>query len=129
MQKKYRLSGRRTFSYIYAKGSRSAGRYMTLIYHSARRGLHIGIVAGKKVGKSVVRNKVKRRIKEIARRFIPCVENGYNYIVVASPAAAKADFSSLCLDLVSVFERAGKLKDKEGAIRAVLGKNVPDKDV
>ena len=81
MQKKYRLGGRRTFSYIYAKGSRASGRYVTVIYCPARRGLRIGAVAGKKVGKSVVRNKVKRRMKEIARRFIPYLENGFNYIL------------------------------------------------
>ncbi len=121
MQKKYRLGGRRTFSYIYARGSRASGRYMTVIYCPARRGLRIGVVAGKKVGKSVVRNKVKRRIKEIMRTFIPYLENGYNYIVLASQHAAEADFSALCRDLAGALTKAGKLSDRGAAERAVLG--------
>ena len=121
MQKKYRLGGRRTFSYIYAKGSRASGRYVTVIYCPARRGLRIGAVAGKKVGKSVVRNKVKRRMKEIARRFIPYLENGFNYILVASHAAAEADFAALCRDMAAALTKAGKLSDPSSAERAVLG--------
>ena len=122
MQKKYRLGGRRTFSFIYARGSRASGRYMTVITcPSARRGLRIGVVAGKKVGKSVVRNKVRRRMKEIVRRFIPYMENGYNYILVASAQASGADFAELITDMSAALTKAGKLSDKENAERAARG--------
>lgn len=121
MQKKYRLGGRRTFSYIYARGSRTSGRYMAIICCPARRGLRIGVVAGKKVGKSVVRNKVRRRMKEIVRRFIPYMENGYNYILVASAQASGAGFAELITDMSAALTKAGKLSDKENAERAARG--------
>ncbi len=121
MQKKYRLGGRRTFSYIYARGSRTSGRYMAIICCPARRGLRIGVVAGKKVGKSVVRNKVRRRMKEIARAFIPHMQNGYNYIMVASPQAAGATFAELVKDMSAALTKAGKLSDKEVAEKAARG--------
>ena len=122
MQKKYRLGGRRTFSYVYAKGSRASGRYMTVVYCPARRGMRIGVVAGKKVGKSVVRNKVRRRMKEIARRVIPYIENGYNYILVASALSSKASFAELISDMSAALTKAGKLSDKEKAELAARGK-------
>ena len=121
MQKKYRLGGRRTFSYIYARGGRTSGRYMAIICCPARRGLRIGVVAGKKVGKSVVRNKVRRRMKEIARAFIPHMQNGYNYIMVASPQAAGATFAELVKDMSAALTKAGKLSDKEEAEKAARG--------
>ena len=121
MQKKYRLGGRRTFSYIYARGSRTSGRYMAIICCPARRGLRIGVVAGKKVGKSVVRNKVRRRMIEIARAFIPHMQSGYNYIMVASPQAAGATFAELVKDMSAALTKAGKLSDKEEAEKAARG--------
>ena len=122
MQKKYRLGGRRTFSFIYARGGRASGRYMTVITcPSARRGLRIGVGAGKKVGKSVVRNKDRRRMKEIVRRFIPYMENGYNYILVASAQASGAGFAELITDMSAALTKAGKLSDKENAERAARG--------
>ena len=122
MQKKYRLGGRRTFSYVYAKGSRASGRTVYHRHIPARRGMRIGVVAGKKVGKSVVRNKVRRRMKEIARRFIPYIENGYNYILVASALSSKASFAELISDMSAALTKAGKLSDKEKAELAARGK-------
>ena len=74
-----------------------------------------------KGGRSVVRNKVRRRMKEIARAFIPHMQNGYNYIMVASPQAAGATFAELVKDMSAALTKAGKLSDKEVAEKAARG--------
>ncbi|HEU4740015.1 MAG TPA: ribonuclease P protein component [Meiothermus sp.] len=63
-----------------------------------------GIVVSKKVGKAVVRNKVRRRLREILRRMHlpPC-----ELVVVAQPEAASASFAELFRDLTQALKKAG----------------------
>lgn len=116
MQKKYRLGGRRTFSYIYRKGKRTSGNYVTITYCLAKYGLRVGVVSGKKVGKSVVRNKVKRRIKDIAMHLIALMQSGYNYIIVAKADSADISYNDLAADIYKALSKAKLIKDETGAL-------------
>ncbi|MER3481482.1 MAG: ribonuclease P protein component [Meiothermus sp.] len=66
--------------------------------------VRVGIVVSKKVGKAVVRNKVRRRLREILRRMHlpPC-----ELVVVAQPEAAGASFAELLRDLTQALKKAG----------------------
>ncbi|MEE8354085.1 MAG: ribonuclease P protein component [Dehalococcoidales bacterium] len=62
----------------------------------------LGFSVSKKVGKAVVRNKVKRRLREILRP-VP-LRPGRDIVFIARPAAATADFTTLrdaALELLS----------------------------
>ena len=64
----------------------------------------VGIVVSKKVGKAVVRNKVKRRLREILRRLhLPKAQ----LLLVASPEAREADFAELFQDVVRALKKSG----------------------
>lgn len=110
MQKKYRLSGSKTFNYLYKKGSSTATRQLVLIYAPSKFPLKVGVVVSKKIGKAVVRNKVRRRIKESFRALIPNVEDKCNYIVVARAGIAECNFKQINDSLVTALKRANKLK-------------------
>lgn len=60
----------------------------------------IGFTVTKKLGKAVVRNRMRRRLKEAARQTFPekAVE-GYDYVFIARPAAATRDFALLLDDM------------------------------
>lgn len=63
-----RFRKRKDFSHIYRKGSRYRGRGFILIYLS--NNLHfsrMAVVASKKVGNAVVRNRIKRRFRALYR--------------------------------------------------------------
>ena len=130
MQKKYRLGGRRTFSYIYRKGSRCGGKYVSVTYCPTKYGLRVGVVSGKRVGKSVVRNKVKRRLKDIAMRIIGYLQGGYNYVIVAKSGTADVPYMQLAQDLILCLDKVGLIKDKAGALSqfAALGKSKDSAD-
>lgn len=66
--------------------------------------VRVGIVVSKKVGKAVVRNKVRRRLREILRRthLPPC-----ELVVVAQPEAANASYAELLRDLTQALKKAG----------------------
>ena len=52
-----------------------------------------GISVSKRIGKAVVRNKVKRRLREILR-VVP-LKRGWDIVFIARPVAASADYASL----------------------------------
>jgi ribonuclease P protein component len=73
------------------------------------RGLsRYGISASRRVGNAVVRNLVRRRLREILRRkaLLP----GYDVVFVARPSAALADYRSLDSAVNRVLVRAKILK-------------------
>ena len=69
----------------------------------------VGITVGKKLGGAVVRNRVRRRLREVYRlhedRFLP----GWDIVVVARSRCIKADFSVLANAYLSLAEKAGIL--------------------
>lgn len=66
-----------------------------------------GFAVGKRVGKAVVRNRIKRRLREIIRHSPLC--SGWDIIVIARAAAAQADFQSLEKTVGDLLFKAGLL--------------------
>ena len=59
-----------------------------------------GIVASKKVGNAVCRNKAKRRLREIIRAHVPTLgKQGYLYLFIARKELLTYDFAALPKDL------------------------------
>jgi ribonuclease P protein component len=60
----------------------------------------VGFSVSTKVGGSVVRNAVKRRLRAICRDWLEAgMDNGVDVVVVARPAAADASFDALSDEL------------------------------
>ncbi|MDQ6622532.1 MAG: ribonuclease P protein component [Verrucomicrobiota bacterium] len=55
----------------------------------------VGFVTSKRVGGAVVRNRVRRRLREIVRKHQHAIREGHLLVVIARPAAARATFSAL----------------------------------
>jgi ribonuclease P protein component len=62
----------------------------------------------KRVGSAVVRNRVRRRLREILRQ-LPLKE-GSDLVITVRPAAAQADFPSLKAELSLLLKRARLLE-------------------
>lgn len=66
----------------------------------------VGFTASKKVGKAVVRNRARRRLKEAARLVLPvCAQPGHDYVLVARKETPARDFADLIADLRSALDR------------------------
>ena len=62
--------------------------------------IKVGFTATKKIGNAVVRNKCKRRMRELARAFLPLHgKPGFNYVFIARADTAKAEWAQLCKDV------------------------------
>jgi len=63
-----------------------------------------GFSVSRRVGKAVIRNKVKRLLREILR--LTPLEPGWDIIFIARPAAAGADYANLKKSVVGLLSRA-----------------------
>lgn len=107
MQKQFRLGSDRQFQYVYRRGKRVSCGELTLVYVSGRD-RRIGFSVSKKVGCAVVRNKVKRRLRECVRPMMHDLSKG-KYVIIARPEAAGCSFDTLCDRVRHLFRRAGLL--------------------
>lgn len=124
MLKAYRLKNRGSFTYIYRKGTSVGSQILTLIYVSAH-GLKLGVSVSKKIGKAVVRNKVKRRINECFMRLGPSITGGYNYIAVAKEGIDKATFQEILDTMERLLKKAGHFKKQESKEAIKEGSGTP----
>ena len=68
-----------------------------------------GFVVSRRVGKAVMRNRTKRRIRSATHEWLPQLLPGYDLVIVAHPPASDASYAELTEGLGSLFERAGML--------------------
>jgi len=99
------------------KGGSRAGRPLVSGHLLVRRGsqehARIGFVVSKAVGSAVVRNKVRRRLRHLARGYLGSLPGGSLLIVRAAPRAAAACQADLAADLDLVI---GVLLRRQGEV-------------
>ena len=100
------------FRRLYRNGNQAANRYLALYCRRNRSPENrVGITTGKKLGKAVVRNRLRRRLREIYRtnegRFLP----GYDLVVVARTAAVDASYGQLEQAYLSLAARLDILRE------------------
>jgi ribonuclease P protein component len=65
----------------------------------------VGFVVSKAVGPAVIRNRVKRRLRHLARESVTDLPGSAVLVVRALPAAATAEYAELAADLERCLER------------------------
>lgn len=84
LKKEYRLRKRQDFKKTYQRGKAVKNKYFVLYYSPNQTGkCQIGFSVSKKIGKAVVRNQVKRKLREACLGVLPLFAPGYNYIFIA----------------------------------------------
>jgi ribonuclease P protein component len=98
------------FRRLYATRGHANGHLVLYAKPNRTATNRVGITASKKLGHAVVRNRVRRRLREVYRlnedRFLP----GYDIVVVARSRCIDADFGRLTQAYLSLAEKAGILK-------------------
>ncbi|MBQ3357229.1 MAG: ribonuclease P protein component [Oscillospiraceae bacterium] len=105
------LKENNVFRRLYYKGA-SAGNRLLVIY-CRRNGLgynRLGLTVSTKLGHAVVRNRMRRRLREIVRLHEGRLQNGYDVVIVARTAAVEAQFGALTRAFLTAADRVGILK-------------------
>lgn len=66
----------------------------------------VGLVTSKRVGGAVVRNRVRRRLREIVRRHQHALRGEIWFVIVARPRAARASYAQLEDEWLRLAKRA-----------------------
>ena len=90
-----------------------ANSYLVLYARPNRsQGNRIGITVSKKLGHAVVRNRTRRRLREVYRLNESLFCPGWDIVVVARTRSVDADFKKLTHAYLSLAQKAGLLLPK-----------------
>ncbi len=96
------------FRRLYDKGARAAMPRLVLYCRKSRGGKNrLGLTVGKKTGKAVVRNRVRRRLREIYRLNEQRMIKGVDIVIVARTAAVSASYRELEEDFNKAASKLG----------------------
>ncbi len=90
LPKTSRLTSNQQFKTVLDRGRRTGNSLLTLYAAANRCGYpRVGISVGKSSGKAVVRNRLKRILREAFRRSQDGIPQGYDYVLMISPALSR----------------------------------------
>ncbi len=95
MQRRNRLSRSRDFDAVYRSGRSASTRFLVLYWFPRAEGEgegdapRLGLAVPKSVGNAVVRNRVKRQLRETWSELAGQARPGHDYVLVARPGLAE----------------------------------------
>ena len=111
MMREKKLRKIKEYATVYRRGEKIYGKYVLLFFMPNQQEIsRFGVVTTKKVGNAVIRNKWRRRIKEIVREYGDDLQSGYDIIVLARPRIKESEFSSVKKDITRVLRKARLLR-------------------
>ncbi|MDI6857889.1 MAG: ribonuclease P protein component [Dehalococcoidia bacterium] len=114
MRRAQRLTKSKDFTTVHKKGRSVADRLLVLRFMENRLARNrYGFVVSRRVGKAVVRNRVRRRLREAIRA--EGLKGGWDVVVIARAGAAEADYQALRRSLVRLVEKGGLKESRVSA--------------
>lgn len=114
MNRSYSLKRNKEFQRVYRTGKSQGSKTVVLVHNRGRQGaLRVGFSVSKKVGNAVVRNRVKRRMREAFRLMLSDVARGHNLIFIARETAANESFLGLSKTIAYLMRKADLFIDKK----------------
>jgi ribonuclease P protein component len=105
LPKAERIRKRRDYLQLQQRGAKvSTDVLLALALKSDQKMTRVGLTVSTKVGNAVVRNKVRRRLREIFRKGKDALPKGIDVVVIAKPKAATADYATLARAYAGVAE-------------------------
>lgn len=108
------LKENRVFRRLYARGKSAANRYLVVYCQRNRLGINrLGLTVSTKLGHAVVRNRMRRRLREIFRLNSACLKSGYDIVIVVRTAAIEADHKALSKAFLQAMDRLELLENPQ----------------
>jgi ribonuclease P protein component len=106
------LARQSEFVRVYRTGSRKSNKYLTIYACPVQGGGgKAGIVAGKRLGKAVERNRIRRRIKETIRISQHEIDADKDFVIVVKPPALNLPRRELAGQLLKLLRKSEVLDE------------------
>lgn len=115
MKKTYRIKQNYEFRRLYRRGASSANPYLVVYALKTHRKVNrIGLTVTTKLGGAVVRNRIKRLLREAYRLNEDKICKGYDFILVARSKMIGAKCQTVEKQLMLAIKQLGLVDKQEG---------------
>ena len=108
MKKKQIIQKEREFTELIQKHPYQKNNYFVIYYRKNKEMNRYGISVPKKTGKAHIRNKIKRRIKNIIDQNENYVHSSYDYVIIIRKRLIELTYNEIQQNLISLFSRIGE---------------------
>lgn len=112
MHRSHRLKKNEHFQAVFQRGTSAANKQFVL-YSAKQEGqaaFRVGISVSKKIGNAVIRNRVKRLIREAVARLEASIPKGLDLVIIARPGVEQMSLETIEQSLLHVMKRAKVIK-------------------
>ena len=99
------------FQRLYRTSGQANGHLVLYARRNRTSTNRVGITVSKKLGKANVRNRIRRRLREVYRLNEDKFQSGWDIVVVARVRAIHAPFDALTDSYLALARKAGILKE------------------
>ena len=115
MKKRRRIKSEKDFQFVFKKGKSFANRQIVVyvISKTDQVEFRIGLSVSKKIGNAVVRNRIKRYLRQSFFEIGPNLVRDIDIVVIARTQLSEYSFSEVKNSLIHVLKRASLIENKK----------------
>ena len=115
MKKKNRIKKNDEFQAVFQNGKSNANRQFVVyqLEKAEQSYFRIGLSVSKKLGNAVVRNRIKRMIRQSITELKDEIDSGKDFVIIARKPCAEMTYEEVKKSLIHVFKRSGMKRIKK----------------
>jgi len=107
MNKEKIIKENKKFTEIINKNNSIKSKYFSIYYEKSEVNKY-GITIPKKIAKANVRNRIKRRIKNIIIKNEKSIQNNFNYVIIVKKAILELNYQNMEQELLKLIKKERK---------------------
>lgn len=101
------------FTEIINKGKRISNKYFSIYYRYNNKTNRYGITVPKKTGHAVIRNKIKRQVKNIIDNNKKAIQISYDYVIIIRKGILDLSYGEIEKELINLMRNIGDKFEKK----------------
>lgn len=112
MKKKNIIKSKNEYTEIINNNKFIKNNYYIIYYIKAKKETRYGISIPKKTGKAVIRNKIKRRIKNIIDNNNLIIPKSFDYVIISRKGILNLNYKDLETNLITLIKKIGEKNEE-----------------